>query len=143
MEWIRTQIVGIIALIAGAIVFVFFDRKLKKQQLLLNEYALQRQKAEQIDLKRAKIEAIGRGENGVAYFVVQNVGKAAARNVRFSLDTDLSLGLNPFPLKVMSPTDSVRVGVNLSLNDPISTLGTFTWEDELGEHSSIHVLSFT
>ena len=49
----------------------------------------------------------------------------------------------PFPLKIMSPTDSVRVKVYLTLNDSISTYGTFTWEDELGEHSSVHVLSFT
>lgn len=143
MEWILSQLTGIIAIIAGAIAYFSMDRKLKKQQLLLNENALQRQKAERLDLKSAKIEATGRGENGVAYFFVKNVGKATARNVRFSLAPDLALELNPFPLKIMSPTDSVRVGVNLSLNDPISTLGTFTWEDELGEHSSIHVLSFT
>ena len=110
---------------------------------MINDYALQKQKAEEDDLKSARIEVTGRSENDVAYFVVQNVGKAIARNVRFSLDAALILGPNPFPLKIMSPTDSVRVKVYLTLNDSISTYGTFTWEDELGEHSSVHVLSFT
>ena len=142
MEWI-SLVVSCISLLSTAIIYFCTDKKLKQQQLLLNDYALQKKMAEEDELKSARIEATGRGENGMAYFVVQNVGKAPARNVRFSLDPDLTLGLNPFPLKIMSPTDSVRVGVNLSLSDPISTLGTFTWEDELGEHSSIHVLSFT
>ena len=86
---------------------------------------------------------MGRGENGMSYFVVKNVGKSTARNVRFSLNDNLSLGINPFPLAVMSPADSVRVVVSLGLSDPVSTFGTFTWEDELGRHSSVHVLSFS
>ena len=136
-------VISCISLFCSAYVYFSTDKHLKRQQLLLNDYALQKQKAEENELKSAKIEAMGRGENGMAYFVVQNVGKAVARNVRFSLDPNLALGLNPFPLKIMSPADSVRVIVDLCLSDPISTHGTFTWEDELGEHSSVHVLSFT
>ncbi len=142
MEWIPL-VISCLSLIWSAFVYFSTDKKLKRQQLLLNDYALQKQKAEENELKSARIDASGRGENGMAYFIVQNVGKAVARNVRFSLEPDLALGLNPFPLKIMSPTDSVRVIVNLSLSDPISTHGTFIWEDELGEHSSVHVLSFT
>ena len=136
-------ILSCISLIGAAFVYFSTDKKLKKQQLLINDYALQKQKVEEDELKSARIEATGRGGNGEAYFVVQNVGKVAARNVRFSLDTALILGSNPFPLKIMSPTDSVRIRVYLTLNDSISTYGTFTWEDELGEHSLVHVLSFT
>lgn len=142
MEWIPL-VISCISLIWSAFVYFSTDKKLKRQQLLLNDYALQKQKVEENEFKSAWIDATGRGENGMAYFIVQNVGKAVAKNVRFSLDPDLALGLNPFPLKIMSPTDSVRVIVNLSLSDPISTHGTFTWEDELGEHSSVHVLAFT
>ena len=142
MEWISLAI-GCMSLIWSAFVHFSTDKKLRQQQLLLNDYALQKKKAEEEDLKSAKIEASGRGENGVAYFVVENVGKAVARNVRFTLGNDLSLGINPFPLALMSPANSVRVMVNLSLSDPVSTYGTFTWEDELGEHTSVHVLSFS
>lgn len=142
MEWI-SLVISCISLVSTAIVYFCTDKKLKQQQLLINDYALQKQKAEEDDLKSARIEVTGRSENDVAYFVVQNVGKAIARNVRFSLDAALILGPNPFPLKIMSPTDSVRVKVYLTLNDSISTYGTFTWEDELGVHSSVHVLSFT
>ena len=142
MEW-PPLVISCISLIGSAFVYFSMDKKLKRQQLLLNNYALQKKMVEEDELKSARIEATGRCENGMAYFVVQNVGKATARNVRFSLDADMSLGINPFPLKIMSPTDSVRVGVILSLSDPVSTLGTFTWEDELGEHSLPHVLSFT
>ena len=142
MEWI-SLVISCISLLGAAFVYFSIDKKLKRQQLLLNDYALQKKMVEEDELKSARIEATGRGENGMAYFIVQNVGKAAARNVRFSLDTALILDSNPFPLKIMSPTDSVRVGVILSLSDPVSTIGTFTWEDELGEHSLPHVLSFT
>ena len=142
MEWMAIILSGI-SLISTAIAYLCTDRKLKQQQLMLNEYALKKQKAEECELKSARIEAVGRGENGMAYFVVNNVGKAMARNVRFTLNDNLSLGLNPFPLALMSPADSVRVVVNLSLSDPVSTIGTFTWEDELGQHSSVHVLSFS
>lgn len=142
MEWISIGI-ACISLLSSAYVYFRTDRKLKQQQLSLNEYALQRQKAEECESKSAKIEAMGRGENGIAYFVVKNVGKATARNVRFALSNNLPLGHNPFPLARMSSTDSVRVAVFLSLSDPVFTYGTFTWEDEMGEHSSIHVLSFT
>ena len=34
----------------------------------------QKQKIEECELKSAKIEAVGRGENGMSYFVVKNVG---------------------------------------------------------------------
>ena len=142
MEWMAIILSGI-SLISTAIAYLCTDRKLKQQQLLLNEYALQKQKIEECELKSAKIEAVGRGENGMSYFVVKNVGKSTARNVRFSLNDNLSLGINPFPLAIMSPADSVRVVVSLGLSDPVSTFGTFTWEDDLGRHSSVHVLSFS
>ena len=135
MEWMAIILSGI-SLISTAIAYLCTDRKLKQQQLLLNEYALQKQKIEECELKSAKIEAVGRGENGMSYFVVKNVGKSTARNVRFSLNDNLSLA-------IMSPADSVRVVVSLGLSDPVSTFGTFTWEDELGRHSSVHVLSFS
>ena len=135
--------ISILTVVVSLVMFAVFDRKLKSQQLQINDYVLKRQKEEEEDLKRACITAFGRGENRNAFFTVQNTGKAVARNVRFSLDPKLDIGLNPFPIDSMWPGDSVRVTVLLCLSDPISTKCTFTWEDASGNRSSSHVLSFS
>ena len=140
---IVTLMLSIGTIVASLAMFILFDRKLKKQQLQINNYVLKQQRKEEEESRKACIAAFGRGENHEAYFTVQNIGKAVARNVRFTLNPELGTGLNPFPLDVMWPGDSVRVAVLLTLNDPVSARGTFTWEDDSGEHSSSHILSFS
>lgn len=138
-----TLTISILTVVVSFVMFVVFDRKLKSQQLQINDYVLKRQMEEEADSKRACITAFGRGEDHGAYFTVQNTGKAVARNVRFSLDPKLDVGLNPFPLDVMWPGDSVRVTVLLCLSDLVSTKCTFAWEDASGERPSSYVLSFS
>lgn len=141
-EWSGLVLTALGAL-GGAIVFFLHDRKLKRQERLLNEYQIKKDKQEE-DLQRqanvvCKKSQINGGNVIICFF---NTGFADARNVRIEIinkDSLHSLGFlqewGPYK-QINSQTDFKEERLLLFEGSSEEMQILIVWDDDYGTNRS-------
>lgn len=87
-------IIAIIALLFSVFTYFAHDRKLKKQETILNEYQIRIMAHSEDDNKKAIIRAkIDKNGGGKATLFIYNCGKAKARNLAVNMSSEAAVGI--------------------------------------------------
>lgn len=128
-------LVSCIALMLAVFTYFKHDRKLKKQEHLLNEYQLSKITEEQAEGRKAIVRAnIVKLSSGKRTIKIYNAGKSRARNVNvlWPSGNDMLHIFNEdiFPYEFINPQDSTELNA-LIIKDNVSTVKIqLTWDDE-------------
>ncbi len=140
MEFLRCHIIEIsalliafLSLIGSLYTYYRFNKKLKKQEILINDFQIDKNKKENEELNKAEIEANsnynGKGNNTI---YIYNKGKSEARNVNVIIpDEEDIFVINKdklFPTNIL-PRNSVKFIIEASMNAPDKIDIILKWED--------------
>lgn len=128
-------IVSILALLISAICFIRYDRKIKKQQLIINQYIIQEKEEEKRNNKCAKIScSIIKGNRGTRTLIISNAGLAPARNINVTdireIKGILQTGGLVFPYLLLNPGEKIEIPFMISLSSPDKINIKCRWDDE-------------
>lgn len=128
-------IVSILALLISAICFIRYDRKIKKQQLIINQYIIQEKEEEKRNNKCAKIScSIIKGNRGTRTLIISNAGLAPARNINVTdireIKGILQTGGLVFPYSLLNPGEKIEIPFMISLSSPDKINIKCRWDDE-------------
>ena len=130
-------IISVIALLFSGFTFLFYDRKLKRQDAKINEYQLKQFEAAEQDRKKAQIRGnIIKGQKGARIMKIYNSGRASAHNIRIEgLDMDGIAIMNKeiFPYELMNPQDYTELTFHLFYGCPATLRIKYIWDDESGK----------
>lgn len=133
-------ILAAMALAFSCYTFFVHDRRLKKQEKVLNEYQLRSLAQSEEESKKAVIRAKAvkyKGGNRTLY--IYNEGKAKARNIKVEMPNSdqVSSSIPNFPLNYeeLLPGASREVTLLLSEGDDVLTL-TYEWEDDFSNDNT-------
>ena len=131
---ILSVIVAVLALVLSCYTFFAHDRRLKKQEKLLNEYQLRSLAQSEEDNKKAIIRAKAvKYKSGNRTLYICNEGKSKARNLKVEMpDAEQVYASRPdFPLNYdeLLPGAYREVTLLLSEGDDELTLN-YEWEDD-------------
>lgn len=127
-------ILAVIAFVFSFVTYLVHDRRLKKQELLLNAYQLRSLSQEEEKSKRAVIRAKAvKLVSGQRKLYIGNVGNAVARNLRVDmLDNAQVIATRPnMPLTYAEVLPNATREITLMLtsgNDELTL--SYEWEDE-------------
>lgn len=118
-------------------------KKIKSQELLINEYELNTHKDAEIEKRKAIIKGniINRGK-GSYLIKVFNSGQAVAKNIRVELSLEdggllkdaLAITANPFPFAMLSPHDSAEISFMAFMGSPSAIYIKTIWDDQFEEN---------
>ena len=137
---IISLVVAVVAFVFSAITYLAHDRRLKKQEGLLNAYQLKKHEEEKVDLKKAIIRAnIVKVDNGRRLIKVFNAGKAVAKQIDLKLLGEVvpPIGENPFPFEFLNPQEGTEMYIFLRSGSPNKLLIELSWDDEF-QQQNIH-----
>ena len=127
-------VISILAFVFSVMTYFIHDRKIKKQEMLLNEYQLKALAQAENDNKKAILRAkainikVGRC---IVYII--NTGKAKARNVMVSLGKEDQVFATspqmPITYDELLPNASREIQLFLSEGDDEITLN-YSWDDD-------------
>jgi len=127
-------ILAVIAFVFSFVTYLVHDRRLKKQELLLNAYQLRSLSQEEEKSKRAVIRAKAvKVVSGQRKLYIGNVGNAVARNLRVDmLDNAQVIATRPnMPMTYAEVLPNATREITLMLtsgNDELTL--SYEWEDE-------------
>lgn len=135
MEYI-SLIVSICALAISAISFIRYDRKIKKQNWLINQYQIQQIEEKKCAQNSAKISgSIIKGKMGMRTLVITNTGLAPARNINITdirnIKGIIQTGGLCFPYKLLNPREQIEVTFLLAECAPNVINMKYSWDDDL------------
>lgn len=136
---ILSIILAALAFALSCYIFFAHDRRLKKQERLLNDYQLRSLEQNVVDSKKAVIRAKAvKFTGGNRTLFIYNSGKAKARNLKVEMPNgDQIYASNPeFPLhyEELLPEASREVTLFLSEGDDVLTL-SYEWEDDYSKEN--------
>lgn len=135
MEYI-SLIVSICALAISAISFIRYDRKIKKQNCLINQYQIQQIEEKKCAQNSAKISGyIIRGKMGMRTLVITNKGLATAKNFHLFdirdyngiFQTDK---LSAYDRQELAPEGKIEVPFIISESAPDAIRIKCIWDDD-------------
>lgn len=132
-------VVAVLALAFSCYTFFAHDRRLKKQEKLLNEYQLRLMAQSEEDNKKAVIRARSvKYTGGKRTLYIYNTGKAKARNLKVDMIEDEQVIASrpdlPQIYEELLPNASREILLLLTEGDDEITL-TFEWEDDFGKNN--------
>ena len=132
-------VVAVLALAFSCYTFFAHDRRLKKQEKLLNEYQLRLMAQSEEDNKKAVIRARSvKYTGGKRTLYIYNTGKAKARNLKVDMIEDEQVIASRPDLsqiyEELLPNASREILLLLTEGDDEITL-TFEWEDDFGKNN--------
>ena len=136
------MLTGCIAILFSLFGYFRHDKKIKEQEIKLNEIALKNESLKAEERLHAKIKADVEMKQGIIILIVRNSGLAIAKDVNFSLSPELPIISDILPIEFMNPGDRVRVVAINALGGPNKAQATFTWKDEAGEQTYHQILVF-
>ena len=141
-------IISILAIIGTLYTYIRHDKKIKEQERILNEYQIEKIKAEKDESKKALIKGnIVKYEKGKRVLKVFNAGKAAAYNINLEILNDNIeekgiVGFHFEPYEMMNPHDSTETYFFLCEGHTPTLKAKFTWKDEFQDNNEfVQVLS--
>lgn len=134
MEYI-SLIVSICALAISAISFIRYDRKIKKQNWLINQYQIQQIEEKKCAQNSAKISgSIIKGKMGMRTLVITNTGLAPARNINITdirnIKGIIQTGGLCFPYMLLNPREQIEVTFLLAECAPSVINMKYSWDDD-------------
>lgn len=140
-DWIGFA--GLLVALAGWLYTWYVDRKVKTQEIALNDLQIKKYKEEEAESKRAIIEAnVYKSGKGSWKMKVYNKGKSSAKNIRFISDDiekensgiDIYTPNGTFPYPLLHPQTSFELTVVLYIgHNPVPKI-KFIWDDDYGEN---------
>jgi len=127
-------LISVIALLFSVITYILHDRRIKKQEGLINKYQLEKIDAERIEQNKALIRAnFVRGTSGKNKVMVYNAGKSAARNINFEILSEdqnfMVLNKDRFPFDLLNPQESTALSLTTFEESPDTIRVRLTWDD--------------
>jgi len=131
---IAVVVIPLIALLFALFLYFKHDLKIKRQELLLSKYQLDKIEKEKENEKKAVIEAnVVKGFNGNRIVKIYNKGKCTAQNVNvvFPEKTEGYIILvNPCPIEI-KPQHGIEILLGrFTLNYPNTEKIYFEWSDD-------------
>jgi hypothetical protein len=131
-------LISILAILFTAYTYLIHDRKIKKQEKLLNEYQIKKIESEEIESLKANVEAhIYEEKQGKNVIKVYNKGKATARHLNVNIPDSnnyIKVGTNPCPID-LKPLQGIEFTILLSTNYPDKLTITYEWGDGINENN--------
>jgi len=129
---------SILALVGSVTTYLIHDKKLKSQEVRINEYELSKIENEKKEALKAKVRANSyKSRTGQQTIKIFNSGVAIARNIRIefpaNLDTYIRMGQFPYPY--MNPQDSTEISVLLTNMTPETIEIILLWDDDFKENN--------
>lgn len=130
VDW--SLIISLVALFASIATYLLHDRRLKKQERLINDHQIQKINQEQDDNNKAMVKAhVVKHQKGKREIKVFNAGKAVAKNVNLEILTNLN-GMSVdnfdiFPYEFMNPQEGTQFLIFL-YEGPVNVIKT-SWDD--------------
>lgn len=141
MEW-ASLIISIISLLISGIIFFRYDKKIKKQDLILNQYKIQKIEEERIKKKCANISGVitkTSESGGMRKLIIYNDGSAPARNINITDIRNykgiLLTGMPCFPFDLLNPGEHIEVPFMISESTPDIINMEYTWDDDNKAHN--------
>ncbi len=128
-------VISILALSLSAFTYFNHDRKIKKQQKLINAYQIEKVEKEKIESLRAILEAkVLKKRDGLNGIIICNTGKSIARSVNVTIPENelYEVMNNPCPID-LRPQQSIEITIALVDNFPDKIELKFEWKDEFRE----------
>lgn len=125
-------IISILALIGTVYTYFVHDRKIKRQEAIINEYQLAKFKEEEEENKKALISGnIIKKERGQRVLKICNKGKATATNINIQgLDIkELDVYDKILPYELLHPQGYTEIRFMLIMGSPSTIRLTYTWDD--------------
>ena len=125
-------IISILALIGTVYTYFVHDRKIKRQESIINEYQLAKFKEEEEESKKAQICGnIVKYDSGKHVLKFYNRGKAMATNINIQgLDIQaIDIYDNILPCELLNPQDYAEITFRIIMNAPSTIKLTYTWDD--------------
>lgn len=137
---LASLIISICALLLSAFTFVIYDRKIKKQNLILNQYQILKIDEENLKKKYAKISGTVIRENRqMRKLVISNEGLASAHNICI---TDIRnfrgislTGMASIPFELLNPGEHFEIPFMISESTPDIINVEYTWDDDNKAHN--------
>lgn len=132
-------ILSIIAILFSWRVYYIHDRKIKKQERLLNEYQLNKIEKEKEESLRAIIEAnVVKAGKGDKIIKVYNKGKSIARDVEVFLPEvhEIQVAENPCPIDII-PQSGIEISLFLLGGYPKKIEITCKWKDNFKDDNEV------
>ncbi len=130
-------VISVAALLFSGFTFLFYDRKLKRQDAKINEYQLKQLEAAEQDSKKAQIRGnIYPKAKGSRTFKIYNAGQSKATNIRIEGLSDANVihnGQRIFPYELMNPQDYTELTLHLYMGSPSTLKVKYIWDDESGK----------
>lgn len=134
-------IVSAATLLFSVFSFLFFDRKIKKQEKTINAYKIKKIEAEELELKLARlyIRTYWR-DKGTLYLIIENEGPSDAYNISIEeLDSESFLFQelkDSFPIKTIDAGDSEQLELMVYCDMPEKIRIQVDWDDDSQKHHS-------
>jgi hypothetical protein len=132
MEYISLGL-SIIAVLGSVFTYFNHDRRIKKQELLINEYELEKRRSEEEELKKAQVKGnIVSYPKGLRKLVTFNAGKAIAYNIRIEMlsDTNGIIYSDIDPYEMLNPQDNFENNMHLAYGHLPTLKIKYIWDDE-------------
>lgn len=137
---LASLIISICALLLSAFTFVIYDRKIKKQNLILNQYQILKIDEENLKNKCAKISGTVIRENRqMRKLVISNEGLASAHNICI---TDIRnfrgislTGMASIPFELLNSGEHFEIPFMISESTPDIINVEYTWDDDNKAHN--------
>ena len=132
-------VISIITLLFSIFTYVVYDRKLKKQERLLNEYQLRSLEQSEFENKKAVIRAVVHNDGGGSRTLcIVNKGKSKAVNLSVSLSEPDQITLIrpklPYVIKELLPGAYRELTLFLCEGDDEATF-IFRWDDDFSNEN--------
>lgn len=140
-------ILSIVALLGAFLTYLYHDRKIKKQEKLLNDYQLKKIETEEIENKKAQIKGnIIIGDRGSCSFIIFNSGKSTAHNIRIEILSKLDgiINFEFVPYEMLNPQERTQTRFFLTERHVQTLKVKYIWNDDFKQDNEfIQVLSIT
>lgn len=143
---IAALVLSVISLSFSAFIYFRHDKKLKKQEALINQQQLDRQEAEKLASISAKIKVDriirhnSSGSNGV-YLLISNIGQAKAQDVVVVSKPNILVG-SSFRAEFINPGQVIERVAILGMSDGDEFEISYEWNDGIGHHSDRTMIYF-
>jgi len=131
-------ITALIALFFSFFTYIVHDKKIKRQEKLINDYNIEKIVAEKLMDQKAIIEAnVIDGRNGHKIIKVYNKGKSIANNVIVDIPKSegYSVFSNPCPIEIL-PTNSIKIELGaFSTRCPGTIRIEMRWDDNFKKNN--------
>jgi hypothetical protein len=130
---VASLVLSIIAVLGSFLTYLNHDRRLKKQEELINDFEIEKRRSEENEQKKAHIKGnIIPYAKGHRKLMILNAGKATAYNIRTEIlsDTKGIFYSEIEPYEMLNPQDNFENSMHLAYGHLPTLKVKYIWDDE-------------